>query len=253
MSKNLGLDGPTFQQVRRIATKASVEATTAASASQESLLANIPGLQGLPTSSSHSWLSLEVLNEAQESAPGTNVVPTVSVTPSSRPSTGTRSSTDTTPKQHHVPMPPVQLIPIKSTMEAGAPVLDAIRNQVVTSSSSQTIRPSSSTITNIEQSNLNSSISAPSALSTTSKNGLKHCLLPLPHFHHPYQETRAATDPSAIVIQGISFDCCQTLQVKPWNHGGNRISFNHRASKVARQVLKQDQYLNASTTTIHEI
>lgn len=62
-----------------------------------------------------------------------------------------------------------------------------------------------------------------------------------------------SVDPCIIDLQGISIDCCKTLKVEPWNHGGNRISFNNRASEVARRVLDQDQYLSSSTTTIHEI
>ncbi|KAF5379650.1 hypothetical protein D9757_009232 [Collybiopsis confluens] len=60
-------------------------------------------------------------------------------------------------------------------------------------------------------------------------------------------------NPCIIVIRGVSFDCCEILKVKPWNHGGNRISFNHRASEVARRVLVQDRYLKPSCTTIHQI
>ncbi|KAF5386293.1 hypothetical protein D9757_008606 [Collybiopsis confluens] len=183
-SSGSGLDGGAVTNP-----KARGEAITEASASQQSLLADIPGLQGLPASSSHSSLSLDVLNEVSTQAQGlelgTSVVPTVSVTPSSRPSTASRSSTDTTPKQHLIPVPPVQLIPTRSTIEAGAPVLDAIRNQLVTSSSSQTIIPSSSTLTRIGPSTLGST-------STTSSSGMPSAI-PVPPALIPSPSTLPAS------------------------------------------------------------
>ncbi|KAF5378684.1 hypothetical protein D9757_010762 [Collybiopsis confluens] len=83
-------------------------------------------------------------------------------------STAFRSSTDTTPKQL-----PVQLTPTKSKIEVGAPVLDGVRNRVLTTSSSQTVVPSSSTLTRIDLSTLIST-------SPTSSSGIPPALIPSP-------------------------------------------------------------------------
>ncbi|KAF5343200.1 hypothetical protein D9757_015000 [Collybiopsis confluens] len=166
-SSNSGDGMDTSSPDAAITTKTQVGIATVASASQQSLFADMPGLQGLPpnnselgrfergeigyvySSSLSDWCMLHS-TQAQELTLCASVVPTVSVTPSSRPSTVSRSSTDTTPKQL-----PVQPIPTKSTLEAGAPVLDVIRNQVLTtSSSSQTIVPNSSTLPRIDPSTI---------------------------------------------------------------------------------------------------
>ncbi|KAF5354527.1 hypothetical protein D9757_014017 [Collybiopsis confluens] len=124
------------------------------------------------SSSLSDWCML-YSTQAQELTLCASVVPTVSVTPSSRPSTVSRSSTDTTPKQL-----PVQPIPTKSTLEAGAPVLDVIRNQVLTtSSSSQTIVPNSSTLPRIDPSTIIST-SATSSSGISSAVPISPALIP---------------------------------------------------------------------------
>ncbi|KAJ4486547.1 hypothetical protein C8J55DRAFT_452053 [Lentinula edodes] len=173
----------------------SVSTTASASASSHSL---IPGLHGLPASSSHSsWsqsqsqsVSVDQSNDQSIEAYSWNynsnnssemtstgkippslssvqvppepvspkdtstVIPSVSITPSSRPSTATSSSTTSTQiessittesynapssaalqtrsgqiQKSSLPQPPIQLIPTKSSIEAAGAMLDAIQRR----------------------------------------------------------------------------------------------------------------------------
>ncbi|KAF9072094.1 hypothetical protein BDP27DRAFT_1321061 [Rhodocollybia butyracea] len=56
-----------------------------------------------------------------------------------------------------------------------------------------------------------------------------------------------------IHVAGDTFDGCKMLKTKWWNAGGNRISFHHRASDIARRLLDNDTHLDASKTTIQQI
>lgn len=171
----------------------SVSTTASASASSQSL---IPGLHGLPASSSHSsWSQSQSVSVDQSKDPSieayswnynsnkssemtstskippslssvkvppepvspkdtSTVIPSVSITPSSRPSTATSSSTASTRiessittesynapssaalqtrsgqiQKSSLPQPPIQLIPTKSSIEAAGAMLDAIQRQ----------------------------------------------------------------------------------------------------------------------------
>ncbi|KIK52341.1 hypothetical protein GYMLUDRAFT_49959 [Collybiopsis luxurians FD-317 M1] len=75
---------------------------------------------------------------------------------------------------------------------------------------------------------------------------------PLPSFVYG-SSNEGNSSPSSIVLHGISFDCCEILQVKPWNDGGNRISFNYRGSRLARRILERDRYFDSCKTTIEQI